>query len=132
MVAKRSELIKTKEKFLKAVFNAIQDGISVLDTEMNVIMIDHAMEKWYGNVVGKKCYEAYQNRREPCEDCPTIEAMKSGEMESRVVPGPKGLSFLSIEKVKKLASGMSFLNLLRLRQKEDRGNRPDQSAHRTL
>lgn len=90
VVAKRTELIKTKEKFLKAIFNAIQDGISVLDTEMNVIMINHAMEKWYGNVVGKKCYEAYQNRREPCEDCPTIEAMKSCEMESRVVPGPKG------------------------------------------
>jgi len=90
VVAKRTELIKTNEEFLKAIFNAIQDGISVLDTEMNVIMINHAMEKWYGNVVGNKCYEAYQNRREPCEDCPTIEAMKSGEMESRVVPGPKG------------------------------------------
>ncbi|MBO8179998.1 MAG: PAS domain S-box protein [Archaeoglobus sp.] len=80
VVAKRTEEIKRNEEFLKAVFDAIQDGISVLDTEMNVIMVNHAMEKWYGNVVGKKCYEAYHNRKEPCENCPTIEAMKTGEM----------------------------------------------------
>ncbi len=85
------------KNFFRAIFNAIQDGISVLDTEMNVIMVNHAMEKWYGNVVGKKCYKAYHNRKEPCENCPTIEAMKTGEMKSGVVPGPKGSKVKWIE-----------------------------------
>lgn len=90
VIARRTEEIRGSEAFLQAVFNAIQDGISVLDREMNVVMVNHAMEKWYGDVVGKKCYEAYHNRKEPCENCPTIEAMKSGEVRRGVVPGPPG------------------------------------------
>ncbi|AAB89485.1 PAS domain S-box protein [Archaeoglobus fulgidus] len=90
VVAKRTEEVRKNEAFLRAIFNTIQDGISVLDKDMNVIMVNHAMERWYGNVVGKKCYEAYHNRSEPCEECPTIEAMKSGEMKRGVVPGLKG------------------------------------------
>uniref|UniRef100_A0A7C3RHS4 Transporter substrate-binding domain-containing protein n=1 Tax=Archaeoglobus fulgidus TaxID=2234 RepID=A0A7C3RHS4_ARCFL len=90
MVEKRTEEVRREKEFIKAVFNAIQDGIRVLDNSMNVIMVNHAMEKWYGGVVGKKCYEAYHNRSEPCENCPTVEAIKSGEMKSGVVPGPEG------------------------------------------
>lgn len=87
-VAKRTRALKEREAFLRAVFNAIQDGISVLDEDMNILMVNHAMERWYGKVVGKKCYEAYHDRESICENCPSIAAMKSGKMRSGVVPGP--------------------------------------------
>ncbi|WP_202319335.1 PAS domain S-box protein [Archaeoglobus neptunius] len=86
-VRKRTAEVKKSEMFLRAVFNAIQDGISVLDVNMNVLMVNHAMERWYGDVVGKKCYQAYYGRNEPCENCPTFEAIKSRELRRGVVPG---------------------------------------------
>ncbi|MEM0203282.1 MAG: PAS domain S-box protein [Archaeoglobaceae archaeon] len=90
--------VKTREsfeskRFLQSVFNAIQDGISVLDSNMQIIAVNHAMEKWYAKnmpVVGKKCYEAYHDRTSPCENCPTLKAIQSKKVEYAVVPGLKG------------------------------------------
>jgi len=89
-VAKRTKEVEERGRFLEAVFNTIQEGISVLDADMSIVMVNHAMKKWYGDVVGRKCYEAYHGRNEVCENCPTIEAMRTGEMKSGVVPGPGG------------------------------------------
>ncbi|WP_290596844.1 MULTISPECIES: PAS domain S-box protein [unclassified Archaeoglobus] len=89
-VAKRTKEVEERGRFLEAVFNTIQEGISVLDADMSIIMVNHAMKKWYGDVVGRKCYEAYHGRNELCENCPTIEAIKTGKMKSGVVPGPGG------------------------------------------
>ena len=41
------ESIKESECFLSEVFASIQDGISVLDTDLNIIRTNAAMEKWY-------------------------------------------------------------------------------------
>ena len=62
--------------FLNGVFNSIQDGLCVLDTEMNVLRVNPAMEKWYAYsmpLVGKKCYQAYHQRDKPCDSCPVLE-----------------------------------------------------------
>ncbi len=95
-VAEKTKELREKEEFLRAVFNSIQDGISVLDEEMNVIMVNPTMEKWYGNVVGKKCYEAYRGRNSVCEDCPTVKAMESKQMSYGVVPGPGGKGWVEL------------------------------------
>lgn len=95
-IERRTKRLREREKFLVAVFNAIQDGISVLDTKLNVLMINHAMEKWYGNVVGKKCYEAYHGRKEVCENCPSIKAIESGKLEHGIVKGPGGKGWVEL------------------------------------
>ena len=41
------ESIKESECFLSEVFASIQDGISVLDTNLNIVRTNPAMEKWY-------------------------------------------------------------------------------------
>lgn len=61
-VKKRSEKIAENERFLKTIFNTIQDGISVLNDKMEIIAVNNTMEKWYAKsmpLLGKKCYEAY-------------------------------------------------------------------------
>jgi len=95
-IERRTKQLREREKFLVAVFNAIQDGISVLDTKLNVLMVNHAMEKWYGNVVGKKCYEAYHGRKEVCENCPSIKAIESGKLEHGIVKGPGGKGWVEL------------------------------------
>lgn len=85
------EELRENQQFLKNVFDAIQDGISVLDTEFNVIRTNLWMEKMYAHcmpLVGQKCYMAYQQRRTPCTWCPSLLTFKSGEVHSTIVPYP--------------------------------------------
>lgn len=95
-VAEKTKELREKEEFLRAVFNSIQEGISVLDENMNILMVNPTMEKWYGNVVGKKCYEAYHGRNSICENCPTVKAIESKQMSYAVVPGPGGKGWVEL------------------------------------
>jgi PAS domain S-box-containing protein len=89
------ESIKESERFLSEIFSSIQDGISVLDTNLNIVRTNPAMEKWYAHampLVGKKCYEAYHGRKTRCDDCPTCRTLETGKADYEVVPktGPGG------------------------------------------
>jgi PAS domain S-box-containing protein len=80
------EKLAESEKFLRNVFECIQDGISVLDKDLNIIKVNPVMEKWYGErISGKKCYQAYHGRSEPCWMCPSIRAMKEKATQKEVV-----------------------------------------------
>ncbi|MBI5051053.1 MAG: PAS domain-containing protein [Nitrospirae bacterium] len=90
-----SEALRKNEKFLNDVFDSIQDGISILDKDMNIIRVNHAMERWYSHaipLVGKKCYDAYHSRSDRCEVCPSRQTLETGESSYNVVPkrGPGG------------------------------------------
>lgn len=89
------EALRRGERFLSNIFSSIQDGISVLDREMNVIRVNATMENWYAYsmpLVGKKCYQAYHCRKAPCQVCPTKQTLKNGAVAYEVVPkrGPEG------------------------------------------
>ncbi len=83
------------ERFLSSIFSSIQDGISILDTDLNIIRVNQAMESWYAHALplkGKKCYEAYRGERKPCADCPTLRAIQTGKKANERVAkrGPGG------------------------------------------
>lgn len=53
---KLSEGLRESEHFLAGIFSSIQDGICVLDKEMNIVRINPKMEEWYAHnmpLVGK-------------------------------------------------------------------------------
>ncbi|MBD3342962.1 MAG: PAS domain S-box protein [Candidatus Lokiarchaeota archaeon] len=57
----QDDLIEAK-RFLSNIFTSIQDGISVLDKDLNIIKVNPTAERWYSvsmPVIGKKCYEVY-------------------------------------------------------------------------
>jgi PAS domain S-box-containing protein len=77
------------------IFSSIQDGICVLDADMRIMLVNPAMERWYGHsmpLVGKKCYEAYHMRSSACKICPVLKTFRTGEADHEVVPrmGPGG------------------------------------------
>lgn len=81
--------MKDQERFLSGVFESIQDGISVVDTNMVIQAVNPTMERWYAHampLVGKKCYEAYHGACTRCEVCPTHETLNTGKTAYRVVP----------------------------------------------
>ncbi|MFA5350885.1 MAG: PAS domain S-box protein [Candidatus Omnitrophota bacterium] len=66
--------------FLHGVFSSIQDGLSVLDTEMNVLRVNPTKEKWHAHnmpLVGKKCYFAFHGGNQPCDECPVEETIRT-------------------------------------------------------
>lgn len=87
-------LIKS-ELFYQKIFDTIQDGITVLDADMNIIKLNQAMEKWYSPAIpyrGKKCYQVYHGRESVCEGCAAAKALTTGRREVRTAPrgGPMG------------------------------------------
>ncbi len=71
------------------VFNSIQDGISVLDTDLNIVRVNPIMEKWYDYALpfeGKKCYEVYHGTHAPCKPCPSIRALEAKAATVEFVP----------------------------------------------
>jgi PAS domain S-box-containing protein len=75
-------------RFLQTVFDAIQDGLSVVDGECNIIRVNPGLERMCANekpLVGKKCYTAYGLGGEPCAWCPALETKSNGGGSREVV-----------------------------------------------
>ena len=78
------------ERLLSDVFNSIQDGISVLNTDLTISRVNVVIKKWYAEnlpLEGKKCHKCYHNSDAPCDPCPTVRCFKSGQTEREIVPG---------------------------------------------
>jgi two-component system cell cycle sensor histidine kinase/response regulator CckA len=91
---------RESERLLNDVFNSIQDGISVLNTDLTIRSVNGLMKKWYAKnlpLEGKKCYVCYHDSDKPCDPCPTIRCIESGQTEREIVPGLPGSSVEWIE-----------------------------------
>lgn len=80
-----------RENLFSDIVGSIQDGITVLDRDMNISFVNPVIEKWYKNrmpLVGKKCYFAFQNRGEPCEGCPGLRTLAGNTRAISVIPFP--------------------------------------------
>lgn len=81
--------LQGNEKFLETIFDSIQEGISVLDRDLNILRTNKAMQTWYAHKLpleGRKCYEAFHGRSCPCDVCPSMRALKTGRSEKEEVP----------------------------------------------
>ncbi len=77
------------ERFLTDVFNAIQDGICVLDSNFNVLKVNPWVEKMYPGeapLEHKKCHKVFQRRDEPCLFCPALKSIETGKSHREIVP----------------------------------------------
>lgn len=61
------------------VLHNLADGITVQDTEFNIIYQNTAMQRAFGCHLGEKCYAIYEKRTSPCEGCGLAKAFQSGE-----------------------------------------------------
>ncbi|MDQ7787512.1 MAG: diguanylate cyclase [Thermodesulfovibrionales bacterium] len=89
--AKSANQFPVGEKLFRDIIGSIQDGITVLDRDLNISFVNPVIEQWYQNrmpLVGKKCYLAYQNRTEPCEGCPSLRTLNSNKKDIAIIPFP--------------------------------------------
>jgi chemotaxis family two-component system sensor kinase Cph1 len=83
------EKLANSETFLSNIVESIQDGISVLDSDLTIVRTNPTMEQWYSHampLVGKKCFEAYHKADHPCETCPVAQTLRTGLTTYEVVP----------------------------------------------
>jgi PAS domain-containing protein len=100
---------------LKAFFASIQDGISILDNNLNIIYVNPTMEQWYPHstpLIGKKCYEAYHGRSKPCDVCPSRRTIETGKAAFETIP--------KRETPKKLLDGSISILFLSLTQQQEK------------
>jgi PAS domain S-box-containing protein len=88
---KAEEALKESEGKLNAMLQSIGDHMSMLDKNLNIIWANDIAKKIFGDeIIGKKCYETYHGRKEPCEPYPcfALKAFQDGkvhEHETQVV-----------------------------------------------
>jgi len=85
------EALRDGERFLQNVFDAIKDGISVLDLNLKIVRVNSWMEEMYSKerkFAERKCYEVYQKRDTPCPWCPSLKTIETGETNNAIVPYP--------------------------------------------
>ena len=87
------------ERLLASIFASVQEGLIIKDEDFNIIRVNPVVEQWFAHampLVGKKCYQAFMGRQEPCEACPSRRALATGQIAygevSRIGPdgGPVG------------------------------------------
>jgi PAS domain S-box-containing protein len=71
------ENYQRNEKKHLSMLSAINDHMCMMDSDLNIIWANNVFIDQFGqDAIGKKCYQVYHNRSEPCEPYPCI-ALKS-------------------------------------------------------
>ncbi len=61
------------EEILGSMLSSIGDHMSMVDKDLTILWANEVARKNFGDdIVGKKCYETYHNRTQPCEPYPCI------------------------------------------------------------
>jgi PAS domain S-box-containing protein len=66
--------IRESKRNLEAIFDGIQDLLSIQSPDYEILRVNRAVIRKYqttfNELIGKKCYEAYYQRTSPCDKCP--------------------------------------------------------------
>ena len=76
------EALSSTHRKLRAVFDAIQDNINVVDLDFNLTDVNEAIVKAFGlsdkeRVLSRKCFSVLKGRKEICPNCAVAEAYRT-------------------------------------------------------
>jgi len=86
-----------KERVGQGIVDAFGDGISIQDTDFNILYQNSAHKEIIGDHQGEICYKAYEKREQVCDGCPVVESFLDGETHTaeRTATTDKGI--ISVE-----------------------------------
>jgi len=76
------EALRESEGKLNAMLQSITDPMSMMDKDLTIMWANEPAKRYFGkNIIGKKCYEVYHLRPDPCEPypCLTLKAFLDGK-----------------------------------------------------
>ncbi|MBU2644354.1 sigma 54-interacting transcriptional regulator [bacterium] len=81
-----------KEKLQKMI-----DGLGFLDIGVDIITATYEiafqntiLDEHWGSVIHEKCYQKYQSRETPCDDCPAMNAIRHNKIFRKEIKGSNG------------------------------------------
>lgn len=90
------EALRTERDKLQVLMTGLADmgiGIDIVGTDHKILFQNQTREERFGDLVGKACYEGYMGRDKPCDACPMLKAVDSGNTEVAEVATPDGRQY---------------------------------------
>jgi PAS domain S-box-containing protein len=75
--------LRRSQRRYHLLFDEVPCYISIQDPDLNILEANRAFQEDFGSCLGRKCYEAYKHRSEPCVPCPVQETFEDGEPHTR-------------------------------------------------
>lgn len=68
---------------LEAVFNSMDNGMTILDRDLNIVYANHIQKKMFPGIeAGKgKCYHVFYQQDEICRNCPALNSLETHEIQ---------------------------------------------------
>jgi diguanylate cyclase (GGDEF)-like protein/PAS domain S-box-containing protein len=81
---KKAEIVSRRsERFLNTIFESINDPFNIIDSDYRIIKANESYAKMRGKtikqLIGKRCYEVFKNRKSICEGCSVKVTFETGE-----------------------------------------------------
>ncbi|HUT09228.1 MAG TPA: histidine kinase N-terminal domain-containing protein [Thermoguttaceae bacterium] len=76
------QLRRSRRRY-RLLFDEVPCYITIQDSQLHVVEANRAFQDDFGNGLGRKCYEAYKHRTEPCVPCPVQETFEDGQTRTR-------------------------------------------------
>jgi len=89
---KLEKKILESKRNLEAIFDGIQDQVSVQTPDYTILRVNRAVINKTGltfqDLIGKKCYQAYYQKAVPCEKCPVTKTLETKRFASSTMKIP--------------------------------------------
>jgi len=69
--------IEALKKQMEFILGATKTGLDIIDSDYNMVYIDPAWEKVYGDHKGKKCYQYFMGSNKVCSGCGIAKALET-------------------------------------------------------
>jgi two-component system, cell cycle sensor histidine kinase and response regulator CckA len=74
---RQAEILKDENSRLSSLLDAIDIGVNVQDKD-HVILYENRFFRTLFGGLGRKCFQVYEHRDHPCDDCPVADAFHTG------------------------------------------------------
>jgi len=93
------EILRRSEQEKTAILENMSELVAYLDTENRILWGNRAVTESFGldlqQMIGRRCYEVWHQRKIPCIDCPANEALKTGQHQEWEFTTPDGRVWLT-------------------------------------
>jgi two-component system NtrC family sensor kinase len=120
MVVQRVSNLEDAQKEWEVIFNAIEEGISIHDTNFNILRANQGLARILKTTISelneKKCYELIHHLSEPLKGCPLLQAIETkrfSNVDVRIphLNGEFNISIYPLSNVK--GSSKGFVHIMR-------------------
>ncbi len=77
------KVLRESEKKYRTLVENIDVGVTIIDPDLNIIFANNTVGKWFDKsseeFIGKKCYQEFEKKSQPCSNCPGLKVLETGQ-----------------------------------------------------